>query len=296
MKKMNALYSKGGVLHVRSLHASGQKRSWVFLVSKYGILVFFLAFFLFPVFWLAVTSIKPQSDIYTPAMPTEPTMKSFQTVLTRYAFDKYFYNSLLVSLATTTLVIAIAVLAAYGFSKYWYPGSRKIFFFCVILRILPFITLMLPLYIYISKLHLMNTKTALIIANTIFSLPLALWILESFFRSLPDELIEAAQIDGASRMGTLMRIVIPISGPSISTVTILTFLNTWNEFLFTFVTASNDRARTMTVGIALLTQNYGVRWDLMTAAGMIYIVPMLVFVICFQKYIISGLTLGAIKG
>jgi ABC-type glycerol-3-phosphate transport system permease component len=155
---------------------------------------------------------------------------------------------------------------------------------------------MLPLYIYISRLRLMNTKTALIIANTIFNLPLSLWILESYFRSLPDEMLEAARIDGASRMGVLLRIVIPVSGPSISTAIILTFLNTWNEFLFAFVTAANDRARTMTVGIALLSQQYGIRWDLMTAAGMLYMIPMLIFVICFQKYIISGLTLGAVKG
>jgi ABC-type glycerol-3-phosphate transport system permease component len=161
---------------------------------------------------------------------------------------------------------------------------------------LPFITLMLPLYIYISRLHLMNTKMALVIGNTIFNLPLSLWILQSYFQSLPDEMLEAAKIDGESRIGILTRIVVPTSMPAISTAVILTFLGTWNEFMFAFVTSASDQARTMTVGIALLATQYGVRWDLESAAGMIYVVPMLIIVIAFQKYIVSGMTLGAVKG
>ena len=275
---------------------SGVKQPFVLKVIIYTVLIFFFLVFFLPIVWLGITSFKPQAEIYIPALTKNPGFTSFKTVLTRYAFDKYFMNSLIVALATTSLVIIIAVLGAYGFTKHQYPGSKRIFFGCVLLRMLPFITLMLPLYIYISRLKLMNTKTALVIANTIFNLPLSLWILESYFRSLPDEMLEAARIDGASRIGVLLRIVIPVSGPSISTAIILTFLNTWNEFLFAFVTTANDRARTMTVGIALLSQQYGIRWDLMSAAGMIYMVPMLIFVICFQKYIISGLTLGAVKG
>ena len=275
---------------------SGIKRPPGMQIVLYSFLILFFIVFFLPIVWLGITSFKPQEEIYIPALTKTPVLTSYKTVLTRYAFDKYFINSLSVALITTSLVIVVAVLGAYGFTKHQYPGSKRIFFSCVILRMLPFITLMLPLYIYVSRLKLMNTKTALVIANTIFNLPLSLWILESYFRSLPDEMLEAARIDGASRMGVLLRIVVPVSGPSISTVIILTFLSTWNEFLFAFVTTANDRARTMTVGIALLSQQYGIRWDLMTAAGMIYMVPMLIFVICFQKYIISGLTLGAVKG
>jgi multiple sugar transport system permease protein len=274
----------------------GMKSPLSLRVMIYTILFLFIMLFFLPIIWMGITSFKPQSEIYIPALPKIFTLISYKTVFTRYAFDKYFTNSLTVALVTTSLVVVVSVLGAYGFTKHQYPGSKRIFFGCVILRMLPFITLMLPLYIYVSRLKLMNTKTALVIANTIFNLPLALWILESYFRSLPDEMLEAARIDGASRMGVLLKIVIPVSGPSISTVIILTFLNTWNEFLFAFVTAANDRARTMTVGIALLSQQYGIRWDLMSAAGMIYMIPMLIFVICFQKYIISGLTLGSVKG
>ncbi|MDR1288124.1 MAG: carbohydrate ABC transporter permease [Treponema sp.] len=275
---------------------AGLKRPLILNVVIYAMLFMFILLFFVPIVWLGITSFKPREEIYIPALTNNPNLVSYRTVLTRYAFDKYFFNSLVVAIVTTALVAIVAVLGAYGFTKHAYPGSKRIFFGCVILRMLPFITLMLPLYIYVSRLRLMNTKTALVIANTIFNLPLALWILESYFRSLPDEMLEAAKIDGASRIGVLLRIVVPVSGPSISTAIILTFLNTWNEFLFAFVTAANDRARTMTVGIALLSQQYGIRWDLMTAAGMLYMIPMLVFVICFQKYIISGLTLGAVKG
>ena len=247
-----------------------------FVISRivmYVILIVFLVFFLFPIIWLAITSVKPQAETMSPTLPSRLTMASYVETFTRYSFAKYFPNSVIVSLLSTLLVAIVAVPGAYGFAKYKYKGCRTLFMGCVLLRMVPFIALMVPLYIYLSNLGLINTKTALVIANMTFNLPLSLWIMESYFREFPNELIEAASIDGSGRIGTLIKIVAPISLPSISTVVILTFLTTWKEFLFAFISSASDESKTITVGIAALTQDYGIRWDLMSAAGPVCILP-----------------------
>lgn len=142
----------------------------------------------------------------------------------------------------------------------------------------------------------MNTKLALVIANTTFNLPMSLWIMEACFQGLPHELIDAAAIDGASRMKTFLQVMLPVSKPSIATIVILTFLNAWNEFMFAFICTSSENAKTITVGMTMLTQEKGIRWDLMAAAGSLYIIPMLIIVIIFQKAIVRGMTLGSVKG
>ena len=142
----------------------------------------------------------------------------------------------------------------------------------------------------------MNTKLALIIADTTFNLPMSLWIMEACFEGMPRELVDAAEIDGASRMKTFLQVIIPIAKPSIATVVILTFLNAWNEFMFAFISTSSEKAKTITVGMTMLTQEKGIRWDLMAAAGSLYIIPMLIIVVIFQKSIVRGMTLGSVKG
>jgi len=264
----------------------------------YLIMIFFVFFFLFPIFWLAVTSVKPAAEVMRPNFPTFDSMhfESYRELLNQYTFDQYYINSIIASGGATLFVALVAVPAAYGFTKYPYRGSGKVFMSCVLMRMIPFITLMVPLYMYMSWFGLLNTRTSLIIANTTFNLPFSLWIMEGYFRKFPNELIESASIDGSGRFGTLLKIVVPISLPSISTVIILTFLNTWKEFMFASVTAQSVSSRTITVGIAMLTQQYGIRWDLMSAAGTICIIPVLVVTIFFQKKIMRGMTMGALKG
>lgn len=262
----------------------------------YVVLVIFAVYLLFPVIWLVITSFKPRGEIYVPALPSKWVMDSYQELLTTFSFGTYFMNSVIVAGITTLLVCLIAIPAAYGFANYSFPGSGRVFSACTFLRMFPFITLLIPLYIYISRLELMNTKTALVIANTTFNLPMSMWIMEACFSGMPGELIEAASIDGSSRMHTFLRIILPISTPSIATTVILTFMNAWNEFMFAFISSTSESAKVITVGMTMLTQEKGVRWDLMTAAGSLYIIPMLIIVILFQKSIVRGMTIGAVKG
>jgi len=265
-------------------------------VVQYGIIIGLSSFVLFPIIWLVITSVKVRSEIYISKLPSSISLLSYITVLKEYRLEKFFFNSIIIAMTTTILVVIIACLGGYGFSKFKYPISDKIFLICVLLRMLPFVTLMIPLYLVIAKLGLTNSKFALIIGNTAFNLPMGLWLMETFFRDFPDELLEASYIDGASNLKALINIALPISKPSISVVAILTFITTWNEFMFALVVTSDNSSQPLTVGISMLTQQYGVRWDLMSAASMIYIIPTLLIALMLQKYIISGLTLGAIKG
>jgi len=265
-------------------------------VVQYGIIIGWSSFVLVPIIWLVITSVKVRSEIYIPKLPSFISLLSYITVLKEYRLEKFFFNSIIIAVTTTILVVIIACLGGYGFSKFKYPISDKIFLICVLLRMLPFVTLMIPLYLVIAKLGLTNSKFALIIGNTAFNLPMGLWLMETFFRDLPDELLEASYIDGASNLKALINIALPISKPSISVVAILTFITTWNEFMFALVVTSDNSSQPLTVGISMLTQQYGVRWDLMSAASMIYIIPTLLIALMLQKYIVSGLTLGAIKG
>lgn len=262
----------------------------------YFILIAAIAFVMVPIVWLIITSFKPRGEIYMPTLPSKWTLNSYIELLENFSFDIYFENSLIVAGATTALVCLISVPAAYGFANYGFPFSNKIFTGCVFLRMFPFITLLIPLYIYISRLGLMNTKLALIIADTTFNLPMSLWIMEACFKGLPGELIDAASIDGASRFKTFLNVILPVAKPSIATIVILTFLNAWNEFMFAFISTSSENAKTITVGMTMLTQEKGVRWDLMSAAGSLYIIPMLIIVVIFQKSIVRGMTLGSVKG
>lgn len=272
------------------------KKKSIWTVIMYIILILFAIYLMFPVAWMIITSFKPKGEIYTASMPSVWVLNSYQELLQNFHFGTYFVNSIIVAGVTTALVCLVAIPAAYGFALYRFPGSKGIFRGCTFLRMFPLITLLIPLYIYISRMGLMDTKISLILANTTFNLPMSLWIMEACFSGMPGELLDAAAIDGSSRINTFLHVILPISTPSIATTVILTFINSWNEFMFAFICSSSENSRVMTVAMSLLTQEKGIRWDLMTAAGTLYIIPMLIIVIIFQKSIVRGMTLGAVKG
>lgn len=161
---------------------------------------------------------------------------------------------------------------------------------------IPFVTIIIPLYLMMAKLHLINTKTCLILGNVAFNLPMDIWLLVPFFQEFPDELLEAATIDGCGRMNALIRIVLPLSKSAIMVVLIFTFINTWNEFMYSLIMNTGSDHMTLPVAIAQLTSRYGPRWDLQSAAAMLYIAPVIIITAVFRKHIIGGLTAGAVKG
>ena len=270
-------------------------------LKKKNILVYaglniYALFVILPLLWLILTSLKHKTESYTIDIPRLLTFDNYASVLWQYNIAKYFYNSTFIAAFATIAILVLAVLAVYGFTKFKYRYSDGVLNFCLLLKMIPFVTIIVPLYIVMAKLGLINTRLALILGNISFNLPVAIWLLVPFFKEFPNELLEAAFIDGSSKLGTLVRVVLPLSRPAIMVIIIFMFISAWNEFMYSLIMSTTQDIQPLTVFIANLTGKYGVRFDLMTAAGVMFIIPVIVVTLIFQKYIIGGLTSGAIKG
>jgi ABC-type glycerol-3-phosphate transport system permease component len=210
-------------------------------------------------------------------------------------YGRYFLNSLAVASATTAISVALAALAAYGFSRYRFRGSTALLMSMVATQMVPGILLLITYFKVVSWVELYNTRTALVIAYTSFVLPFATWILKGYFDTIPTELDEAAMIDGCSPLQTFGRVVLPVGLPGITATSIYAFLLAWNEFMFAYVLTDSSEKYTISVGIAHLFGEYSVAWNELMAAGMVAAVPPIVLYMFTSRFLVSGLTAGALK-
>jgi multiple sugar transport system permease protein len=219
-------------------------------------------------------------------------------VIDTFPIGRYLRNSLLVALASTTISLVTGSLAAYGFARdrYRFPGQRALLLLILTLRMLPGIALGVPLYLLFSKLDLIDRSPSLILAHAAIQTPTVIWIMHGFFRDVPLELEEAGMVDGSSRIGVLYRIVLPLATPGLAVAAILAFLFSWNEFSLALILSSSPELQTMPVALSQMNQLYGVRWDLLSAAATLYIVPTMIMALLLQRYIVRGLTMGSVKG
>jgi multiple sugar transport system permease protein len=204
-------------------------------------------------------------------------------------------NSLLVSTTTTAVCLVFGVMAAYALARIPLPGER--FFMVSILgaQMMPSITIIIPLYLVMQSLALIDTMRGLVFLYTGFLLPTVIWIMHSYFKTIPPELEEAAMIDGCSRLGALVRVVLPLSGPGLVAVAAFTFLSSWNEFFMALI-FTGASAKTITVTVTEFSTQFGVDYGLMATGGILGSLPPLVLAFLLQRYIVQGLTAGATKG
>ena len=252
-----------------------------------------------PVVWVVSTSFKPQSEIFAiPAnlFPRRWTGENYAAVFQGGIFGRYLLNSLITALGSTVLGLVLGVPAAYGFAKYRYRFSSALLGFVVITRLFPPIALALPYFLQLRAVNLIDTRPGLIIAYIPIVLPLIVWILEGFFRDYPNEILEAARIDGAGVFRTLMHVVVPTSLPALSVATLFGFLVAWNEFVLALTVTRTPAAQTMPVGIASLITQFQTYWGQMMAVASVYLVPVLVLTVITQRGIVGGLVSGATKG
>lgn len=284
------------------VRAKRQRLSRHFLEKSvlYIILIASCMVFFGPIFWTMLTSLKTEVEIYTHPptfLPKDLTFGNYQQVLNRGEVVQYIANSLIITLSGTIITIFIAILAGFSISRYTFIGRETIFLFILITRMIPPITLVVPFYKMLSSANLIDTKVALIVLNIATSLPSAIWILATFFRLIPKELEDAARIDGCSHLGTLRNVIIPLSIPSIATVVIFTFVGIWNEYLLAATFSLTKQARPLTVFLAeLLKPEHQMSWGIISSVAVLIAVPTLIIAIFLQKYIVSGLLTGAIKG
>jgi multiple sugar transport system permease protein len=261
-------------------------------------LVAIVAMYGFPFLYMVLTSFKtPLETIAVPAQvwPTTWTFDNYVDALTRSGVGVSFINSIVTAVLSTLISLLLAVPAAYAITRYRTGLGRAFILVALITRMVPAIVVGVPLIATFRNLGIADTSVALAIAHTTISLPLSIWLMASFFESVPDELEEAAKIDGCSRLGALWRVVLPVTSGGVAVTAIFAFLASWNEFLFALLLTA-VRAQTTPIVIANLQTQFGLDWGAMTALAVLYSVPVILLTLVLQRHIVAGLTLGAVKG
>ena len=254
----------------------------------------------FPLIWTIVTSLKPQTELFRippSLLPSEVTFEHYRKLLFETKFLTYFQNSVIVSMATTALVVVVGVLGAHSLVRFSYPGRERLAQLVLFTYLLPSVVLIIPLYLMLVSLGLANTLFSLTIAYTTFALPFALWLLRSFMAGIPQDLEAAALVDGASRMGAFFDVILPQALPGIISTAVFTFILAWNEYLFALVLVNQDSSRTLTTGvITMLVTSFHIEWSMLMAASVMMSVPVIVVFAFLQKHLTRGFGAGGVKG
>lgn len=254
---------------------------------------------LFPLAWMVLTAIKPTAEIYSPLAPWLPSRidwSHLQSAWTEKNFSTYFVNSLVISTVTAIFSTAVAILGGYALSRFEFKGKKILGAFVLLIYLVPVILLALPFYLLLSKLNLLDTRTGLILAVATYAVPFSVWVLKGYFSQVPPEIEEAAIVDGASRIGALWRVVLPVALPGIVATFLFCFILAWDDYLFGLIIINSDSMRTLPLAVGLLAADYSISDGPMMAMGTITTLPIVLLYLFFQRYFISGLTAGSVKG
>ncbi|MDY0290111.1 MAG: carbohydrate ABC transporter permease [Sphaerochaeta sp.] len=249
---------------------------------------------LFPFVWMLMSSFKTQVDIisWPPKFIFTPVMQNYDRVFVEQNFLRYMKNSVIVSVVSVVLSLVLGLPAAYSIARY---KQQKLSMFILIARLMPGISFLMPWYIVFSRLRLMDSYVALILSHMLICLPLVVWVMAPYFDSVPRELEEAAMVDGLTQQMAFFRILLPLSGPGVVTATTLSFIFSWNNFMFSQV-LSQQKTRTLPIAVYNFLSYVEVDWGAVMAAAVVIMAPAILLTMFFQKYVVKGLTMGAVKG
>ncbi len=256
-----------------------------------------IAFALAPYLWMLLTSIKPTPDITRwplHYLPSAVTFEHYRELLGRTSFAGNLLNSVIVALGAVAVGLATSVPAAYAFSRFRFPGRRWLMVQFLVINMFPIVLLIIPLFVLMRILGLLDTFLGVIAGHATFAIPFAVWMLTSYMNAIPKELDEAAIVDGASRLATIRLVILPLAMPGIVTTAIYIFVTSWNEYLFAMM-LSGQNVRTVTVALQLFIGEFTVQWGLLTAGGTLVAIPVSVLFLIVQKRLVGGLTAGAVK-
>lgn len=267
--------------------------------SKYAFIMGFLIFTLFPVLWMLKISLTPDRLLFSEgitAWPSEITFQHYYSVLVEGSFPDYFLNSFIVSFSTAAMVTVIACLAGYGLSRFSFKGRTAIMTILLITQMFPIVMIIAPIYNVLTYINLVDHIAGLILVYTAFNLPFACFLMQSFFDGSPVELEEAAMIDGYTRFQALEKVTLPLCLPGIGATLGFVFTAAWSELLFALMFINRQSQMTFPAGIMNFVTKFSVDWGQMAAAMILALIPVCIFFSYIQKFIVQGLTAGALKG
>jgi multiple sugar transport system permease protein len=269
--------------------------------AKYALSIAAVIAALVPVYWMLTISLKTEVDQF--ASPPKwfaftPTLAHYYDAFSTRSFGKYLITSAIVATLSTACAMVLGTLAAYGLSRFRLRGqlAKRLSLWILSTRMFPPIVSAVPLFLMMRDLRLINTITSLVIVYSALNLPFVVWMMRGFFKELPRELEEAAMVDGDTRLGALVRVILPLVTPGLAATAVFCLIVSWNEFLLALVLTQTDAAMTLPVGIAGRVTQYEIKWGVMSAAGVVAMVPILAFALAVQRYLVRGLSLGAVKG
>jgi len=270
-------------------------------IMTYVVLVAILIFAFFPIFWMLSTSFKPNHLAFSipPKWVPKPfILDSYKKQITdRGGFVVFFKNGVIVSLSVTILTVIVAIFSGYSFSRFRFKGQKTIFLLILATQMFPYVLIVISLYVMFRNLGLLNTYPGLILSLTTLSLPFSIWMMKGFCDTVPKEVEEAALVDGSSKIGILIRIVIPMILPGMIAVALFSFLVAWNNLLFSLTLSLRNDMLTIPPGFLMTyVGEFQYRWSDMCAGSVLVSVPVIVIFIFFQKYLVAGLTAGSVKG
>jgi len=251
-----------------------------------------------PYLWMLLTSIRPEATLFSPQrtlLPEALTPANYLRLFTKTSFIANLGHSLVVALGTVALGLALSLTAAYAFSRFRFAGRRMLMMSFLLINMFPIVLLIIPLFITMRVLGILDTHLALVLAHSTFSIPFATWMMTSYFDAIPRSLDEAAMVDGCTALGAMVKVVLPLAMPGVIATGIYIFITSWNEYLYASVLAG-QQVRTLTVAVQTLIGEYEIAWGLLTAGGVVGALPVTLLFMAIQTRLIAGMTQGAVKG
>jgi multiple sugar transport system permease protein len=269
---------------------------WLGSILKYVLILIIVAFFVFPIYWMLVTSIKTPEDVikYPPSfLPEVVSFHAYHEALNRLRGGVALVNSLIIATASTIISMALGTVAGHAFARYQIGGFH-LPFWILSTRMMPAVAAVIPLFLLVKQVGLMDTHIAVIVVHLLVTLPFAVWMMRGFFIDVPRELEEAALIDGCSKWGAFWRVALPVVAPGLAVTTLFCFIFSWNEFVFALILTRRD-ATTLPVLISGLHSSHGVLWSELSALAAVGLIPIIILALFAQKHLVRGMTLGAVK-
>ena len=268
-------------------------------IVSYGILIVFSLVVLYPLLWMVLTSLKTLEETFLVPpvwLPEKLSTEAFADIFVKYPLAAYFRNSVIVTIATTSVSVIVSCLAGYAASRSRSRMKKPFMTFLLVLQMFPAVMLLVPYYKMLTAYKLVDTLPGLILPNIAFTMPFCTWMMMGYFNTIPSELEQAAMIDGCNKYQSFFRVICPLTMPGVAATAIYSFIQVWNEYMFSQTLMKTETSKTLTVGIAQMVGEYRTLWNDMMAASVLTSLPLIIVFIFMQKYFISTLTAGAVKG